>query len=400
MQLIDLNEFNWKKYETGYNGGNSLVQNPIIKKKFKKDKCYCHEIYASEAYDKYCLEEKFIKKDVDVGDCIEITNILFIDNKILLELVGGLFVDLDTTREKRFIQLFGYETIKEFEEVLKSPNNKENFINQKFKVIIIQSYPVIKASLWHGYIESLKKEFLDQIKNPTNVYTAKIIEANKGGYFADINGIEVFMPGGQAAPNKLIDFTSLIGKEVKVMIEDYLSEKNSFIISHKKYLDYVIPIKLKELDTTQKYSGIITGTSKFGIFIEFNEIFTALLHTSKMSPDTLKLFEERYYEAGMPIEFYISEITKDNRIIATEQSPEIKMQKDLEFITNNKDKKIEGKIISIFNSGLLISCDDVIGMIPIKFIKNKKINRFTVGDKIQIILEEYKEERFVFKLSD
>jgi ribosomal protein S1 len=398
MSIIDLNQFHWETYTNGYVGGNKLIKNSKIKKTNLKDKIYSHEIYADELYKKFCINDNFVKKDVDVGDCIQVTNIVLMDNKISLELMGGLFVDFDSTREKKFIQLFGYETIKEFEEVLKSPTSRENFINQKFNVIVIESTPVVRVSLWQGYIESLKKEFLDQIKNPTNVYTAKITEANKGGYFANINGVDAFMPGGQAAPNKLLDFTSLIGKEVKVMIEDYLPEKNSFIISHKKYLEYIIPIKLKELDTSIKYKGTITGTSNYGIFIEFGEIFTGLLHTSKMCPTTLKLFNDRYFRAGMEIEFYIDEIQKDLRIILTEQSPELKLQKNLEFIQKNKDKKIEGKIISIFNSGILIVCDEnIVGILPGKYFKNYNMKKYNIGDTILIMFEDYKDNRFSFK---
>ena len=89
---------------------------------------------------------------------------------------------------------------------------------------------------------------MEQIGHPNKAYTCTIKEANKGGFFVDILGVDAFMPGSLAAPNKIVDFQSYVGKEVIVMVEDFLKEMNSFIVSHKKYIDYMLPKKLDEID--------------------------------------------------------------------------------------------------------------------------------------------------------
>ena len=105
---------------------------------------------------------------------------------------------------------------------------------------------VVDAGNEEGYIElSLKEarqaliwdEAEAAIKNKT-VLELPVEEANKGGFFVEVCGIDAFMPGSLAAPNKIADFQSYIGKEIIVMVEDFLKDMNSFIVSHKKYISY------------------------------------------------------------------------------------------------------------------------------------------------------------------
>ena len=105
------------------------------------------------------------------------------------------------------------------------------------------------------YIANIKREFMQEIKDPKKAYVAKIKEANKGGYFVEVQGVEAFMPGSLAAPNKLVDFRSLVGKEVVVMVEDFLPEMNSFIVSHKKYIAHVLPQRIRRIRYRTKIYG-------------------------------------------------------------------------------------------------------------------------------------------------
>ena len=108
-----------------------------------------------------------------------------------------------------------------------------------------------------------------------------------------MDSVKAFMPGSMAAMNKLTDFDSLLGKSVYVMVESY-NNKFGFIVSHKKYLKAILPSKLEELkqewekNPEQLYTGTVTGTTKYGIFIELDGLFTGMLHKTLISDD-LKL---------------------------------------------------------------------------------------------------------------
>ena len=54
----------------------------------------------------------------------------------------------------------------------------------------------------------------------------------------------------------------MIGKEIPVMVEDFLRESSTFVFSYKKYVNKVLPQKIEDLDRDKKYSGTVTGTAK------------------------------------------------------------------------------------------------------------------------------------------
>lgn len=395
-------EFDWSKYDDDYKGENKLVPNKKIKGQDNKQICYSREPYAQERFDLLTSEDsKIINKDLVKGDCVLITDIYKIqDDKMIVELLGGLTVHIDIGREKKFVQIFGYNTVDEFVIALQNKEYLEKFIDQGLSAIVIESSPALKISLWQGYLKKIREEFMNEIKNPTQAYVANVVETNKGGYFVEVQGLEAFMPGSLAAPNKIIDFHSLVGKEIPVMIEDYLTEMNSFIVSHKKYIEHVLPKKILELDLNTKYTGTITGTSKYGIFVEFKEIFTGLLHNSKMKEKTLNQFKAREYKAKDVIEFYINEITKDNRIILTEENPEEKKLKLEKFIEENKDKVLEGTVAAIMNFGIIINVEGLSGLVPlINFKKNKiSMKNFIIQDKLKVMFDCIKDDKITFKL--
>lgn len=396
-----ISNFNWSQFENGYVGGSKLQRNKKIKGQTNSTVCYSHEPYTEELWDIY-NNEKIVKKDLSIGDILLVSDISNINNThITLELFNGISYDIDLNNEKKFIQIFGYENINEFCDVIKNETAKKVFLNNKIYALVINNKP-LKISLWQGYVKKIREEFLEQIKTPSNAYTAKIMDANKGGYFVKIQGIDAFMPGSLAAANKLNDFTTLIGKEVIVMIEDFLPEMKCFIVSHKKYIDYVLPSKIKELDLYNKYEGTVTGCSKYGIFVEFGEIFTGLLHVSKMTDETKKNFESRQYKQGDKIEFYIGEITKDNRIILDEESPKVKLEKLEKFVIENKDNIMEVDIVSILNFGMIVNKDEFTGLIPINQFKMYKlqIKNFLVGDTIGVYIDEIKDNKLIFKLPE
>lgn len=400
--MIQESTFNWSVYENGFIGSIKLSENKKIVGTTKSEKCYSREPYAQELFNIYTgNESRIVKKDLTRGDCARVMRIINVGkSSIEIEIEGGLDIVIDLKREKRFVEMFGYSNIEDFISAISTKEGKSQFIDQNIQAYIVESYPSLKVSLWQGYLQTIKNEFMDQIQSPTKAYTCTIKEANKGGFFVDIMGMDAFMPGSLAAPNKIVDFQSYVGKDVIVMVEDFLKEMNSFIVSHKKYVEYMLPKRLNDLDLNKKYVGTITGTSKYGIFVEFEEFFTALLHTSKMKEETKKMFDTRTFSAGDKIEFYIGEISKDNRIILTEESPEEKYNKIKQFIFESKDNAILSEIVAIMNFGVIVSVNDITGLIPSKEFRRTKqhINNLVLHDKLYVKFDEFKDDKIVFSL--
>ncbi|MFW6377182.1 MAG: S1 RNA-binding domain-containing protein [bacterium] len=391
--VIEPQKFNWEEYEKDY---NSLVPNDNVEVEDKNTVVYSHDPNAQELFNKYInFSPNMPRKDLEMGEYIKVVDIVNTrETEITVELECGTTVKIDMRKEKKFIKLFDFDKPEEFVRSLRIEKNKKYFLDYNIHVYVLDTKPSIKVSLWEAYVKKQKEEFLKEIESPSKAYIAKIVEANKGGYFVEIQGVRAFMPGSLAAPNKIQNFNSLVGTNVTVMIEDYLRDMNSFIVSHKKYLKHIIPLEIKNLDLDKKYEGTITGTSKYGIFIEFNEIFTGLLHTSKMKPETYHSFKKGEFKQGDQFSFYINEITKDNRIILSEESQEEKKSRINQFIEDNKDKVLSAKLIAKISSGLLVKIDNVTGFVLNKDIQDKdSVNN---GDIINVKFKEENKDKLLF----
>ena len=393
-------DFNWSKYENW--NGTGLRINQKISGQDLKTKVYSHEHYAQEMFNLYNNSStKFVRKDLEKGDEVPIIEIQSITENgiMMIEILGGLTIDIDLRREKRFIQLFGFSTIEEFITVLDTKEKRNKFCEQGLIAFVIESSPSIKVSLWQGHIKKIKEEFMGEINSPSKAYIAKINEANRGGFFVEVQGVDAFMPGSLAAPNKIMDFQSYVGKEVIVMIEDYLPDMNSFIVSHKKYIEHILPRKLAEISLENKYKGSVTGASKYGIFVEFDGIFTGLLHKSKMKPETYSEFRERNIKPGDPIEFYIGEVTKDNRIILTEESPVEKKAKIEKFLEKYKEISIPATVAAVMTFGIIVNVEDLSGIVPNKEFRKvySSPKNFIQGDAMNLKLLEIRDgDKLVF----
>ena len=129
--MIKLDDFNWDKYNNKYSGDTKLVPNFSIKGSSAKNKCFSRESYAQKHFDIYAGQDaKSVKKDLEKGDCILMDDIFDITkNTIVIELSGGLIITIDLNREKKFIQLFGYNNVEDFTNQLQSRESINIFLN-------------------------------------------------------------------------------------------------------------------------------------------------------------------------------------------------------------------------------------------------------------------------------
>lgn len=202
------------------------------------------------------------------------------------------------------------------------------------------------------------RQDMDELHKNNQPFTVKIVDMiDNGGYIALYrNSIKCFLPGSQAAANVIYDFSEYIGKELPVMIENFDSSNNLYIVSYKKYIKHTLPQKIHELNFGKKYTGTLTANPyDFGIFVEWQNYFTGLIHVTEFGNDYQKIAKE--YRQGSKIEFYVKDISfkkGEPRIILTLnkelvnrdriQWQEIKQQaegKTLEFAFDKEDNKLE-----------------------------------------------------------
>jgi len=163
------------------------------------------------------------------------------------------------------------------------------------------------------------RQELEEYTKSNTFFNVKVIELIEGGYIALYkNSIKCFLPGSQAAANIITDFSKLLGQEIPVMIENFDTFNNLYIVSYKKYIKNTLSSNVHKLKFGPKYTGVLTNKPhNFGVFVEWDNYFTGLIHQTdfdnyQMIMNTMK--------AGDSIEFYIKDITLikgETRIVLT-----------------------------------------------------------------------------------
>lgn len=170
-----------------------------------------------------------------------------------------------------------------------------------------------------GLYESKAHDTIKSLKEEESI-VAYIKEMTPAGYNVELHHDTIilpgFMPNTLAGINKLSEPESIVGKSLPVMIESYSREEGTYIVSRRKYLQTLIPEAIKQLKLGNVYTGNVTGTTDFGVFVEFNECLTGMIHKTNIDPDWQDRIKQ--IQPGYEIQFYVKEIIKDSKIILTQ----------------------------------------------------------------------------------
>ena len=255
---------------------------------------------------------------------------------------------------------------------------------------VVQSTYFIKGSIASLY-ESRAHENMKSLEEGESV-TAYIRALNPAGYDVELtNGgvtLPAFMPNTLAGINKLYDPSSIIGDTFQVMVESFSEHEGTYIVSRRKYLQSLIPDEISNLEFNTLYSGRVTGTTPFGIFVEFNECLTGMIHKANVTEEWQNRISE--IKPGQVIEFYIKEIIKD-KIILTQ------VLRETLWDTIKNGQVIEGRVKDVKQFGTLVILDDeTVGLIHTSEME-KLGKKFTSGQDIKVkVLSVDRSSRKIF----
>ena len=252
----------------------------------------------------------------------------------------------------------------------------------------------IKGSISELIRIDLNNKFKSYYKDDVPLYATvtKIIPA---GFMLNIElenmNVEAFMPNTLAGVNKLTSNQNqeLIGKKLEVMLETLEQEKGIYVVSRKKYLKTLISEEIKKLEKNVVYTGTITGTKDFGVFVEFNTCLTGMIHKVNLNPDYQDKIES--IKPGTLIDFYVKDVLKGNKIILS-QNQEVSLWDTIK-VGNVKT----GVVKSVKPFGLLIELDnETIGLIQSHHLE-KQTKKIEVGDVIDVkVISVIKNERKLY----
>lgn len=245
--------------------------------------------------------------------------------------------------------------------------------------------------------ESIKETIGDE----TIAYEAEVVELiDQGGYWVEIDGIRAFLPGSLAGMNKLHNFQDLIGEKITVMPVNWSKDKQSIVVSHKRYLETLIPDTIKKLDYSARYTGHVTGTTSFGVFVQFEECLTGMIYKSDLDEASSEAFKNRTIKAGQEIEFKVKEVLSHKKIILTQNYDAYDPWVDVEE-RYKSGTVVEGTIKKVKSYGIFIELEEgLIGLLPIpSSMSDDALRKFKEGDKIKPKLSKIdRETRKIFFL--
>jgi small subunit ribosomal protein S1 len=368
--LDDNGEFMWEAYEGTCITRNRKV-NPHIKTN-NGDKVYSREPYAQALYDKmYELESnKTFIPSVNNGEILE-------------GIIYGVSSDYITV-EVGYRQLVYVKYEKEPIEIqaLKPGDETAVLITQD------DSGSLITGSIHGGVKHKVFMDLRDGVETGNTAWVGVVKNMiENGGYIVNVQGIDCFMPGSLAGINKLSDFSSIIEKELYVVPVSFSPERGTLVVSHRKYLQALIPNALNEVRENMdvEKTGKVTGTAKYGIFVEFDQCLTGMIHNNDLDSDTSVLFKKREIKPGDSISFKVKDIVSDTKITLT-QKTNVEVSPWLDITTRYQiPSVVEAVVKSKKDYGLFINIEEgITGLLHISEIGSDTMSLFNNGDKITV----------------
>jgi ribosomal protein S1 len=297
--------------------------------------------------------------------------------------VAGTVVSSKYLGNNKEFHLFEVKGYKDYIRVDNKANESKYLrnanIGDQIEVLIVDitKNHLVKGSI-SGLYETLAHANLKALEEGESV-TALIKGLNPAGYEVEVyNGgvtLAAFMPNTLAGINKLFDPNSLVGTKFEVMIESYSEQEGTYIVSRRKYLQSLIPNAIKSLDQESVYTGHVTGTTPFGVFVEFNECLTGMIHKANVHPDWQEKLNE--IKPGFEIDFYVKEIIKD-KIILTQ------ILRETLWDNIKNGQVLNGVVKDTKQFGTLVNLDsETVGLIHSSEME-KLSRKFTPGQELKV----------------
>lgn len=324
--------FDWSLYSSSskYNDQVMLSKSDLQ----SGSKIFCKESYAQELYDLYSGYDHgamVTAKDFAEGQiCTVIAKSIDFDSKVIIT-------------DEKYSKSTVFVPFREFSEEPSLLMHNDEM--REFKVMIIKAdegdyYGSEKKCAAVSYRENLN-EFMKTDK----WFYVKVVSLVKGGYLALYKGtVKCFLPGSHAAANVIRDFNEYLNTEIPVMIENFDSANDLYIVSYKKYIKHTLPQKVYDLEFGKPYLGTLTNSPyEFGIFVEFQNYYTGLLHKTEFQNYGEYCKDKK---SGDQIEVFIKDITLkkgEPRIVLTDSLDKVDPDR---IAWQNIKATVEGQLVN------------------------------------------------------
>ena len=239
-------------------------------------------------------------------------------------------------------------------------------------------------------------EDIREKKEKGEVISTQILNINKGGLIAEVNGIQGFLPLSQLSPEHYPkvengDVTKIVqnlqkfkGQIFNVKILDFSEAENKLIVSEKAVMSDKLKEEIARFKIGDIVDGVVTDVTDFGAFVKVGENIEGLIHISEI--DWKIIDNPRDY-------LKVGDVAKA-KIISTENgrvSLSLKALKEDPWEKVEEQFKVgqttEGEVARVTNYGLLVKISEqIVGLIPAAELSGKKDWFPKIGDKISVAI--------------
>ena len=368
--------FDWEGYEATC---PKILRkpNPHIKVKDPNHKVFCREPYAQEMYNKLIghMEDNDIIGRIEQGSAYT-GKVYSTSNNIATVDIGYrqlVFINLD-----------------------KEDDNFKNITNGDEVEVTITSNPDddsknLTGSISEGMRRKVFTEMHSAIEKQDSAWLGNVKKMMEdAGYMVSIKGIDCFMPGSLAGINKLHDFSTVLDKELYVVPVSYSKERGTIVVSHRAYLKTLIPEAINSIreNMDKDVKGTVTGSAKYGVFCEFHDCLTGMIHINDLNGDYLARHKNREISPGEEIIFKIKDIISNEKITLTQKDNiVVNPWNDIE----SKYKvpvEVEATVKSCKDYGLFIEIEPgVVGLLHVSEFENSEdIKNFSPKDILDVVI--------------
>lgn len=344
---VPMDEFDWEAHEASCPKNLRKPNNKI--KAPKGVKIMCHEPYAQD------LLNLMMGYEAEVDTVMHVTTGEIHDGVVYSVNQEWASIDINY-REMVYVNL-----LKEEASIRKMlvPGEKVKVQITDNKAHSSKSY--VSGSVSTGIKTAVIEDLMGSIDKGSTAYQGYVSEMIPGGgYIVNINGVGCFMPGSLAGINKLADFESIVGTELYVVPMSFSQQRGTIVVSHREYLKAMIPSRIEELkeNLEAEITGQVTGSAKYGVFVEFNGCLTGMIHVNDLNPELSKRHKSREIQPGEDVTFKIKEIVTNEKIILTQLEKPVKVDPWADIEDRIKvPAQVTGVIKSVKDYGVFVEVE-------------------------------------------
>lgn len=331
------------------------------------------------------------------GDLIEgeITSVT--SNRVWVDIQNGRFVGIVSSKElaEAGISMPDYKGGDKITASVVEPENDEG-------LVLLSVREALRNRGWNA---------LEEKYNSGQIFSAKVVEANRGGLIIEADGIRGFLPVSQLTPahyprvgndkdeilNKLSQFE---GKPLEVKVIGFDRNINKLIFSEKAAKQEEFDEMTAKIQVGEVLTGKISGVVDFGIFVSLGAL-EGLVHISEISWDKVDNPRD-YAKVGNKIQVQVIGIEGDKISLS------IKRLQEDKWLNLTKGYKVgqavTGEVTQIMPFGVFVKVDKKIdGLIHISELSFDHVadpaDVVKAGDRLELKVIDIEPESHRFGLS-